>query len=62
MFGPDELDDEVEKKLAEYEEKFPQGFPLMEFDGGKKQLIKVINKCIKGNKPYHIEYEDGWDY
>ena len=61
MFYDDEIDEEVEKKLKEYEEKFPDGFPLMEFEGNKKQLINTIDKCIKKNKEYFIEYEDDED-
>lgn len=58
MFYDDEFDEEVEKKLQEYEKIFPNGFPLMEFEGNKKQLIKTINKCIKRRKEYYIKYEE----
>lgn len=61
MFYDDEIDEEVEKKLKKYEEKFPDGFPLMEFEGNKKQLINTIDKCIKKNKEYFVEYEDDED-
>ena len=61
MFYDDGFDEEVERKLDEYEKKFPEGFPLMEFEGNKKQLIKTINKCIKKNKEYHVEYKDDED-
>ena len=43
----DILDDEVEEKLNEYEKIFSEGFPLMQFDGTKEELIKEINNCIK---------------
>ena len=62
MFDPDELDEEVERKLGEYEKVFPQGFPLMSFEGNKEKLIKTIDKCIRKNKTYKPKYEDGWDY
>lgn len=62
MFYDDGFDKEVEEKLVEYEKTFPNGFPLMEFEGNKKQLIKTINKCIKKNKEYYAEYEDDADY
>ncbi len=61
MFYDDEFDEEVERKLKEYEAKFPEGFPLMEFEGNKKQLIKTIDKCIKKNKKYFVRYEDDED-
>ncbi|MCI8760427.1 MAG: hypothetical protein HFJ34_04830 [Clostridia bacterium] len=62
MFYDDGFDKEVEEKLVEYEKIFPNGFPLMEFEGNKKQLIKTINKCIKKHKEYYVEYEDDADY
>lgn len=61
MFYDDGFDEEVEKKLDEYEAKFSDGFPLMEFEGDKKQLIKTIDKCIKRNKEFYIKYEDDED-
>ena len=61
MFYDDGFDEEVEKKLAEYEAKFPDGFPLMEFEGNKKQLIRTIDKCIKQNKEFYIKYKDDED-
>lgn len=62
MMFYDEFDEEVEKKLEEYEKIFSDGFPLMEFEGNKKQLIKTINKCIRKNKEYAgIDYADDED-
>ncbi len=62
MFYDDGFDEEVEKKLEEYEKKFPDGFPLMEFEGNKKELMKTINRCIKINKEYTgINYEEDED-
>ncbi len=61
MFYYEEVDEEIEKKLKEYEKIFPEGFPLMEFDGNKKQLIKTINKCIKKQKAVFVKYEDDED-
>ena len=52
------LDEELENKLDEYEKIFPEGFPLMQFDGTKKQLIKEINKCIRTKKEYDTKF---WD-
>lgn len=61
MFYDEGFDEEVERKLDEYERKFPEGFPLMEFEGNRKQLIKTIDKCIKKNKEYGVKYEDDED-
>lgn len=61
MFYDDIIDKEVEKKLKEYEKIFPEGFPLMEFEGNKKELMKTIEKCIKKNKEYFVKYEDDED-
>lgn len=62
MMFYDEFDEGVEKKLEEYEKIFSDGFPLMEFEGNKKQLIKTINKCIRKNKEYAgIDYADDED-
>ncbi len=54
----DVLDDEVEKKLDEYELVFPEGFPLAQFEGTKKELIEEINKCIRTKKEYDTSF---WD-
>lgn len=61
----DVIDEEVEKKLDEYEEIFPEGFPLAQFDGTKQELIKEIDKCINTKQEYdtsfwdnHPEYDD----
>lgn len=61
MFYDDGFDDEVENKLKEYEDFFGDDFPLMEFEGNKKQLIKTINKCIKKKKEYCVKYEEDED-
>lgn len=58
MFYSDVFDKEVEDKLKEYENKFLEEFPLMEFEGNKKQLIKTINKCIKKNKKFFVEFKE----
>ena len=58
MFYSDIFDKEVEDKLKEYKNKFLEEFPLMEFEGNKKQLIKTINKCIKKNKKFFVEFEE----
>ena len=44
------IDEELEQKLDEYETMFPEGFPLMQFDGTKQKLIEEIDKCIKTKK------------
>lgn len=52
------IDKELEQKLDEYEEIFPEGFPLMQFDGTRKELIEEINKCINNKKEYDTSF---WD-
>lgn len=52
------IDKELEQKLDEYENIFPEGFPLMQFDGTKQELIDEINKCIKTKKEYDTSF---WD-
>lgn len=52
------IDKELELKLDEYEDMFSEGFPLMQFDGTKKELIEEINKCIKNKKEYDTSF---WD-
>lgn len=54
----DILDEEVEDKLDEYEKVFLEGFPLMQFDGTKKELIEEIDKCIRTKKEYDTSF---WD-
>ena len=58
MYYTDVLDEEVKNKLNEYKKVFPEGFPLMQFEGNKKDLIKEINKCIKTKKEYNTSF---WD-
>lgn len=52
------IDEELEKKLDEYEKIFPEGMPLMMFDGSREELIETIEKCIKTKKEYDTSF---WD-
>lgn len=55
----DIVDEEVKKKLSEYEKIFPEGFSLMMFDGNKRELIEEIDKCIRTKTEYDTSfYED----
>ena len=58
MFYSDVFDKEVENKLKEYKNKFLEEFPLMEFEENKKQLIRTINKCIKKNKKFFVNFKE----
>lgn len=58
MFYDEGFDKEVNDVLQEYSKNFNDDFPLMEFEGNKKQLIKTINKCIQKKKKYLIEYAE----
>lgn len=57
----DIIDDEVEKKLDEYEKIFLDGFPLMQFEGSKEQLIKEIDKCIETKTEYDTDFYNSND-
>lgn len=50
------IDEELEQKLDEYEAIFPEGFPLMQFDGTRQELIEEIDKCIKTKKEYDTSF------
>lgn len=52
------IDKRLELKLDEYQNMFPEGFPLMQFDGTRHKLIEEINKCIKNKKEYDTSF---WD-
>lgn len=52
------LDKEVERYLDEYEKIFPEGFPLAQFDGTRKELIKELEKCIRTKTEYDTSF---WD-
>lgn len=54
----DVLDDEVEKKLDEYQSIFSEGFPLAQFYGRKKDLLEELEKCIKTGKEFDTSF---WD-
>lgn len=58
MYYTDVLDEDVKRKLDEYKKVFPDGFPLMQFEGSKNELIEEINKCIKNKKEYDTSF---WD-
>lgn len=52
------IDEELERKLDEYEKVFSEGMPLMMFDGTREELIKTIDECIKSKKEYDTSF---WD-
>lgn len=52
------IDEKLEQKLDEYEKMFSEGFPLMQFDGTRQELIEEIDKCIKTRKEYDTSF---WD-
>lgn len=49
---------DVIDKLDEYKKIFPEGFPLMQFDGTKEELIEELNKCIETKTEYDTSF---WD-
>lgn len=49
----------MNEKLDAYREKFGEQFPLMLCMGmPDKDIIKIIDKCLKSGKPYDPEIED----
>lgn len=61
MFYSDGFDKEVEKALQSYRKVLYVDFPLMEFEGNKKQLIKTIKKCVKKKRIFFSEYAEDED-
>ena len=45
------MDEQLYKKLDEYADKFGDIFPMMQYDMSFDRVIKLIDKCIKLNKP-----------
>ena len=39
----------------EYAERFGDGFPLMQFDGGLEEAVAEIRRCIEAGEPYQPE-------
>ncbi len=43
----------MDELLFEYIDKFNENFPMFKFMGvSKKEVEKIIKKCIEENKPY----------
>lgn len=42
----------LKKKMAEYSEKFDDGFPMIPLGWGKSEdeVIKIIDECLRENK------------
>lgn len=55
------IDKELERKLDEYEKVFPEGMPLMMFDGTREELIETIDRCIETNTEYDTSFWDDPD-
>ncbi len=55
------IDKELEQKLDEYENVFPEGFTLMQFDWTREEIIKEINKWIIKKKEYDTSFWDDPD-
>lgn len=45
------MKDELDLKLDEYFNKFGDVFPMMRYTLESPKLIKLMDKCIKNNKP-----------
>ena len=49
----------MEEKLKQYVKHFGENFPIFivrHLD--KSELVKIIDDCIKNNKPYEVETND----
>ena len=53
----------IKKLLNEYAEKFDDNFPLMLVTHmDEDEIIELIEKCIKEEKPLELEVEEDVDY
>ena len=53
----------MEAKLAKYREAFNEQFPLMLTQGMDDEDIEAaIDACLKANRPYEMNLEDGIKY
>lgn len=48
----------LENKLAEYEAKFNEIFPVFQAPDDEKEVIAIIDNAIKAGKPYEPEFEE----
>ena len=51
-----------QKLLKEYGDRFNDMFPTFEVALSMSEQIKVMEKCLKENKKYEIEIEEGVYY
>lgn len=60
------LSDSFEKAIRNYLRTFNDSFPLRQFvlstDDEVREVIRIMNDCIKKGKPYDGEYVEGADY
>lgn len=55
--------DEFDRVVEQYYEKFGEYFPLMEVQGwDDERIIRTIQKYIQKGKPYVSEYRPGIHY
>lgn len=48
----------MDELLMEYADRFHDSFPIFMMMGiDEREIIAIIKKCLKENKPYEIEYE-----
>lgn len=55
------IDEELGRKLDEYEKVFQEGLPLMMFNGTREELIETIEKCIETKTEYDTSFWDDPD-
>ena len=53
----------MDKLLMDYRYKFGENFPIMMMmSETEENIIKIIEECIKNNKPYDVKRIDGANY
>lgn len=53
----------LDTKLAEYEAKFNDCFPLFAMRGAEEaEVVGIIENCLKNGTPYEPEYDENTDY
>ena len=49
----------MDEKLNQYADHFGENFPIFVARRlGEDELVRIIDDCIKNNKPYEVETQD----
>ena len=55
-------DKEITALLKEYQDRFSDNFPLFVFRGTDKEVKRVVEKCLRDNKPFVFKDDGSRDY